>query len=366
MAENTGTAVVEAKSETQEKWAHPLEGREVLGQELWSYPWKAWLEGWAKPVYWQELVNHLHVAFDSYSDNSGERQERILFFLGIANPVHPKTADKCPKCKVSSKAFSSLCQWVFKNTAERNEPQSWFRDIVSAGVLPKLFQFLKNCSDTFWHNFDWNGALSEHEKLILNNFLVELSLSAWKLPEWSRYPQDLLLRQHRLLRENRPEFLKILYHLGELERLWEYRGEITREDIEVLRGFAFQKRRFESGEPPVSLGEALIWGSEPSNRIKVARTLCWIEKYFQESERQKAECEEAQNALESLEAEIVANRESIAEIQRFFLESTGSAKEIREKQKALAVNKEELCSREARIFNLRDALQACRKKQRGY
>ncbi len=352
MAENK-EPTVEAKS-TPKEWVHPLAKRNILGSSRWEYTWADWLRVWDSLIYAQEMVNHLHIAFDSCPMGDDGEGEQVLFFLNLANHGTPANRVVGVGRKIVGKAFSVLCQRVFKNTAERDRPQSWFKGVVDERVLSALFGLLEN------HDYYFYEILSDHEKIILKDFLVELSLMAWRPPSWMRsHSSEAFSEQFELLGKNKEKFLNVLYRLGELEKLWGCRRELDWTDVAVLRKLAFAERKFEREDPPASIGEALT-GSDVS-RSDPARVLSWLEEYLREADRQKAAVLEVQSALERAEQELGDIRKDIVRIQTLFaLGNIVSIEELAEKRDALAAGKEALKAREAEILKLKVALQKCR------
>ena len=359
MAENKEAPATEANPEPKE-WIHPLAKRNILGSSRWEYTWADWLKVWDSLIYAQEMANHLHIAFDSCPVSDDGEGEQVLFFLNLANSGTPASRVAGVERRIVSKAFSVLCQRVFKNTAEKDRPQSWFKGVVNEKALPALFRLLES------YDYYYHEILSDHEKIILKDFLVELSLMAWRPPSWMRHnSSEAFSEQFELLGKNKEKFLNVLHRLGELGRLWECRHGLDWVDVAVLRGFAFGERKFEREDPPASIGEALTgsdrWRSNP------ARVLSWLEEYLHESERQKVAVLDAQNALEGAERKREHIRKDIAKIQASLVSGDiVSVEELSEMRQALAASKEILKIQEAAIPKLRVSLERCLTKRRGY
>ncbi|TSC60470.1 MAG: hypothetical protein LiPW15_348 [Parcubacteria group bacterium LiPW_15] len=372
MAENSETQVTEKPPEEGKKWVHPLKGRKVLGGEPRDYSWQAWLFDWNRETYTVSLINHLHIAYDSEPKSCKERQARTLFFLDHAMS-HCSAGNVCPECKIAEKAASVLCQRVFKNASSSAMP-SWFPDILDAEVLPKLFEFLDNFSGHgSSRSFDYRNVLTAHEKIILKEFLLKLCLFAWNseffwrdrmYPPWSEH-REKLDEWRNLLSAHRIGFMRILLQMGELDRLWMHREGIDAVDIGILRGLVFAKPRDRksSDEVPASLEEALV--SKEWRRNEPARVLCYLEAFFKETERRKAEYEGAKALVEEVASRIKDEREEIAKIQLFFM-NAGSASfgfgDLQEKQRALGARQETLRSLESSLFQVRASLATLREK----
>lgn len=355
MAEKKEIPVDEAKLAPKE-WVHPLAKREIFGASKWEYSWADWLKVWDSLTYAQEMVNHLHIAFDSCPMGDRGEEEQVLFFLNLANPGTSANRVAGVGRRIVDKAFSVLCQRVFKNTAERDRPPSWLKGIVNERALSALFRLLEN------YDYYYYEILSDHEKIILKDFLVELSLMAWSSPSWmSSHSSEVFSEQFELLGENKEKFLNILYRHGELGKLWGCRRGLDWTDVTILRKFAFGERRFEREDPPASIGEALT-GSDVS-RSDPARVLSWLEEYLREADKQKAAVLETQSALERAEHEREEISKGVAKIQASLVSGDiVSVEELIEKRDALTAGKEALKAREAEILKLRVALQ----KRRGY
>ncbi len=137
--------------------------------------------------------------------------------------------------KIAEKAFSMLCQKVWKDTYKDNQlkkafykPSWWDRIVCDERLLDKIIEFF-----SFQDNIPCKDT-SDHSGILAIDFLYKLSTSAWKRN------RDDMERTCTLLIKNRKHFIPILYALDELGFLAQNWRSLSLEDINLLKSLAWE------------------------------------------------------------------------------------------------------------------------------
>ena len=240
-----------------------------------------------------------------------EHLERIVFYLEHAYDYSwGFSGDEGNSLgKIAAKAFSTLCQKVFRDDDDRARSMpKWLRDVVNPVVLPKIFWFFKaqfaisgavvnpvvlpKTFRFFKAQFAISGA-TDHDVIVMGKFLSELAKMGWQ----GFTDREISEAQRELIQQSKPELLRILWSLGELDYLWKQKQFVTAEDLVGLRKFIFtdgsgKQNGYETVE------EALADGN------RAARVYLIFTAYFSERKRQRSVVDAAQCQYDGIKEEL--------------------------------------------------------------
>jgi hypothetical protein len=276
--------------------------------------WQNWKEGMAKAQKAHEILGLLHYGFD-IDTQGNEDQERIICYLEIAYGYDSSRLFSLPserrdeefhnifgwctkaeaRAKVARKAWTMLCQKVFKNTEKGDfRNPSWWEIITrDPQLLDKILWFFSERD-----NIPRGISLNEHNNQIAVDFLYTLAKYAW-IRHSSRhsYGDEPLSN----FVDNRPRFIKILLYLGRLNFLALNWGRVTKKDLAVLEELALCEDGKKSGEKKYkTISEAAISNNE--NNHEAARILITLKPMIEEKKRQE-KAMELERKIKEIEVE---------------------------------------------------------------
>lgn len=318
---------IETTPETP-KWVHPLHDKKVSGNKL---DWVVWKAEWARVSNFQSLMNLLHIGFDTELRSSPrdweeprpeDWRDRLIFYLEVAYggrgflyaEEKRYSSEKSCKKALTEKAFSMLCQKIFNGKASISgysmAAPEWSHEIVDSDILPKVLWFFLDRS---------NISLSkdEHNTLIARQFLFNLARMGWM--DFDResmfHPTP---EQRQLLEKHKPDFLEILWRLGELDFLVEVRKKVTPQDLVYLRRLVFTDAFSGDRNKYKTIEEALV--HEFGNRsVQAAETLILLRIMAREENRQRLEQKVALKRHTEAEDALIAASKRIEEIEKAIL-----------------------------------------------
>lgn len=264
-----------------EKTEHPLVQDQVFPLRYWKH----WYTTWKANTSAEVRTSLLHCGFQMYEANQADR---ILFYLKIAerartpikaeNPNGYETIHKA-RIKLSQKALEVLCQEVFKHRPTQ-ETRGWLEDIQDEKTLNGILDFFRLEDHAISPRFANSiSDLAENNRKIVEDFLVQLALLGWRGPYMHEMVSD---KAWELFQSKRPQFVDILFALGELWRLisdaiLSRKQEVDESTLKRLEEMALKVYihvpygRDNSFRAPESVEEAAAFGSQAAKILILSR-----------------------------------------------------------------------------------------------
>ncbi len=278
------------KTEEKAEFIHPLSQKTINSTPFY---WSDWLKQWNETCNQQQLLNLLHIGFDTALNNDTfvsemqNRNARIIFYLECAYNYVFMDCDYTNgylRKELSQKAFSVLCKKLFRDDKDNtHQSPAWFADIVSEEILPRIFWFFK-ATHAIPHS-------QEHDSIIATKFLFDLARLGWG-------GGGCEFNGRELLEQYRPDFIWLLWEIGKLEYLWKKRDLLTEKDIETLSNMV-SAEIYKSEDPRIE--EALLGGNQLAEATRVV--IC-LRAYMKEKALQTESREYASSEVNRLKGEL--------------------------------------------------------------
>ncbi|TSC63737.1 MAG: hypothetical protein G01um1014106_409 [Parcubacteria group bacterium Gr01-1014_106] len=314
-----------------QKPPHPLQQKRLQSIASWS----EWKKLWDTEVHPERLIGLLHMGFDTRLDREDTVADRILFYLRVADG-HASTIGTWEedqqvfsltamgesvswaeiRQKVAQKAFSILCQRVFRNEKDRYAARmSWYGaltkdscvllDHVLAFFLPR--ELPKGRFDPWICNLP--GNTDGHGFATVSSFLTELCLCGWRFPNLRKYiPEENLLMEE--LTKRRPQFIRVLAALQRFDLIAKEGLELDDACCEMLERIALGTEVYLPTEPtwekkhrlPKTLDEAVVGGSAAARCLLLHRMKLHEQERFDELRELASQQRDAAEKMEKLTA----------------------------------------------------------------
>lgn len=293
-----------------------------------------WLAKWNTATYLAEKLGLLH---SLTIEKSWWNEERLVsFLLGVADGCddycnfrvdkesggynNTYMIDNAEKRKnIAEKAFSVLCLKFFKDGAGNEKPLWWWM-LENETLFRKVLWFLR--LDDGYRRRLFNRHLigtddsNNHQKEVFRVFVDKFARLGWKFHSMSERHHDEKtdeLVRNRLV-ASRPQFIEILYELGELN--WLNGQELDTASLKKLTKLALDQDlnlprtnvydSSSSYRKPISLEEAVLGGSVAAQIVLLHRIReneqKRINALYEESKRQQ-QSKERQLQLNEVEAQ---------------------------------------------------------------
>jgi hypothetical protein len=288
-----------------------------------------WLQEWKSATTNTHLHALLHSGYSpnvSMENNSNREQERLCFYLGIADGfglefVEFQLQDDESEMRRSTawvrkglaeKAFSVLVRHVFKNTAESRHPPSWLPLLQRSKSRQAILTFLRvdpatksiiNLPEVPADPRDERMKTRVRELGILRQFILDLSSRVF-CPHLGWYTWD-----RRGVEADQLQLIELMVRMGEAKRLTDRNTYPFSDDCwEILEALAWEpvavEARAHCPEPvsPKTIEEAAALGSEAAQVLILRRG---FKQYDDKQTKIKAahdQREEAESRLRRLHA----------------------------------------------------------------
>ncbi len=184
---------------------HPLE-QEAL--RIFSIVnWNHWKKLWDETSVFEFRHSLLHFGFKVKCDTQWQYDERIIFYLEIADGFNESFEfyrENPSLQKLARKAFEVLCQTFFKQE-ENGHDSNLFQRLEEQTVSGKLLWFFRSNKYGGLHNF-WRAPKSDHHAQTAKEFALELC-------------EFILENKQEVIRKNQHAVIDLLAGLGKLDIL---------------------------------------------------------------------------------------------------------------------------------------------------
>lgn len=296
---------------------HPLVERKLKGIENWT----EWKQLWEAATHAEQLHGLLHVGFDVDIRTYHELNERVRFYLAVADghsaiysqslrreddPTDPHKKERSTfgvlnrsdlRQKVARKAFKMLCLNFFRLPDKDGEVPSWQNAIRDAETLRAILDFFLQepdfaVSEKPLSNIDRD--LDSHLTEIICEKLLRLVKEGW-LDGRDRGPETC---EH--FRRARPQFVEILARLGKLDLLLQKEYEPDDACMAMLETIAMNPRFMPIWRAPDSIDVAVAFGSKAAQTLTLLRIKRREIARLEEIENLQEARDEAERKLKSL------------------------------------------------------------------
>lgn len=316
------------KGSDVQKTVHPL----MAGEISCINSWKKWKELWQGTEYAELRHSLLHFGFAVQADSTDEVIERVCLYLDIADgwkysrnfkkgeedysylfgTVFGSEVNNLPEFRrfLAQKAFQSLCQNFFKNTAAKDYyVPSWARMATEHQVLEKILWFFRLNEDVVdIPNLDPFDS-TDHNMEIATKFIRDLCEFAWTCENnrWGR--GEVYEEMKDELRKARPEMIRLLSGIGALDVLLntgEY--QLDKSCVKQLENIAMAYDRWlpsatswsNEHRKPRTLEEACFGNSQAARVLLILRVKQAEQKRFDAIRELEEQRREAEKKIEGL------------------------------------------------------------------
>lgn len=300
---------------------HPLIEKQMKGIESWT----EWKQLWDAALYAEQLHSLLHFGFDVLTKNGDETNERIQFYLSIADGHSDFYRDifrwkDVPedgtaryqsafgeqlrtdlRRKVARKAFEMLCLKFFKRQVTSFKPARYIEIVMDEKTLQAIIGFFLHDDAEAGEkktiaNRD-HDVFDSHLNAIIVEFLLREVKECWK------YPANR--NERELYRKALPQFVKILWRLDRFDLLLQEESCQPDEVLATLEAIAMSSeisdRQGAVHRKPCSIEEAAAFGVRAAQTLILLRIKKSEQARLEEIRRLKDEQTATERKLKSLQ-----------------------------------------------------------------
>lgn len=289
--------------------------------------WSRWKEVWEASPMAEQKIGLLHFLFHIHTVGWEESIQRIYFCLNIADGYNAAWNFRLPdedrerrfklekspgrslslsevRQRVARKAFEVLANAILKNRAlDSNSYPSWCFIVEHPELLDKLLWFFRVDDEARMGNLPCNRGEHEVYSVITRRFLIDLVRFAWEFRYFGKYEVDSDRVIQANFRVRRPQFIELLWSLGEMDILLNPVFQFDQACWFKLEELSFRKDLYMQTEgehghwgrecrKPTTLAEAHYGGSWPAVVLTHRRIVAEEEERFARL-RELSEREEA-------------------------------------------------------------------------
>lgn len=223
---------------------HPLEIKVVRKSKTWDQ----WLEQWYSTQDLSDLISLLHNGFDTVLNEDYQPEQRIIFYLSIAEDCNFSSRLEESRKDIAKKAFEMLCLRFFK--VDRFYGHRYFFEQRPIGLVKEMFMplayFFGYRKDGTFHDFASRNVFISNErtddhrdKVALNflKFFISFILEFRQIPDNSHYSESIRKRNRefnlwmsKTVDELKPWAVFVLLNFGKNKKLI----ELARKDRRIL------------------------------------------------------------------------------------------------------------------------------------